>query len=589
MLTVRSFLAVSFAPGSAVAAAPAAVSALGDATVHTGDDGWVALGTEDTGDRVDEGARAFTVRLGKAARTRSGEVSADALAALLKDGAGVDGEALAALVPPFAAAHRAGPGAPIVVATDWLGFRQVFFWQGDGIAAVSTSALALKALAGAPLNTAALGLQSLVGWQVGLGTVFGGVRKLEAGSLAVLAAGRVAVDRYIDPSLEIGETPSVAAAAEEMAGLLEEFQTAYLGDHPDTVLQLTGGQDTRVLLCAVPAKLRPGLRALTVDVHGGSDARHAAGLAEMCGLNHQIYWLDDQDPITPAHAHALALEAAAALDCMASPLALAPLLLAESHLEQGHRLSGLGGEACRGFWYFGQPRHATTSRRHVEQLASWRLYANERVLDQALEPGFAAAAQTDALDLIWAGFEGTSSDWLLATDQFYLYQRMQRWAGAHGSVAHTNRHFINPMFDRRFIQIAHAVSPDDKRGGRLTGQLIQRLDPALAAVPLDSGLIPAKLGQGGLGTRAAAARVTANRLARKIRQRIRRGSKAQLGAGEMAALVVAHWRAQPDAVAPLRGNGIVREAWLDETLAGTDAVPAATVAFLTNLLVATAP
>jgi asparagine synthase (glutamine-hydrolysing) len=585
---VRSFLAVSFASqGPAAAAQAAAVGALGDATVYSAGNGWVALGAEDPGDRVEDQARAFTVRLGRAARTRAGEVSTDALAALLKDGAGVDGTSLAALVPPFAAAHRASPGAPTVVATDWLGFRQIFYWQGDGVAAVSTSALALKALSGAPLNTAALGLQSLVGWQVGLGTVFGGVSKLAAGSLAVLDGGRVQVNEYIAPSLDLGgPAPTIDAAVTEMAELLEEFQTGYLNDHPSTVLQLTGGQDTRVLLCAVPAKMRPGLRALTVDVHGGSDARHAAKLSELCGLDHEIYWLDDQPPVTPSVAYGLALEAAAALDCMASPLALGPLLLAESNLEQGHRLSGLGGETCRGFYYFGQPRHGSTSRRLVNQLATWRLYANEAVLAHALEPDFAAAAQTDALDLIWAGFEGTSSEWLRAIDQFYLYQRMQRWAGSHGSVAATNRFFINPMFDRRFVQIAHAVSPDDKRGGRLTGQLIARLDPALAAVPLDSGLIPAKLGQGGIGTRAAAARVTANRLARKIRQRVRGGSKAQLGANEMAALVVAHWRAEPDAVAPLRGNGIVREAWLNEMLSGTTAVPAATVAFLTNLIVA---
>ncbi|WP_433083958.1 hypothetical protein ACQP1P_06180 [Dactylosporangium sp. CA-052675] len=585
---MRSFLAVSFAPGAAPGTpAPAAVAALGEATVFPGADGWVALGAQDPGDRVEEQARAFTVRLGRAARTRSGEVSTDALAGLLKDGSGVDGTALAALVPPFAAAHRSSPTAPTVVATDWLGFLQVFSWQGDGVAAVSTSALALKALAGSTLNTAALGLQSLVGWQVGLGTVFGDVFKLEAGSLAVLSGGRVRAQRYIEPSLQLdGATPTVETAVEEMAGLLEDFQTAYLGDHPATVLQLTGGQDTRVLLCAVPAKLRPGLRALTVDVHGGSDARHAARLSELCGLDHQIYWLDDQPPVTPADAWRLALEASAALDCMASPLALAPLLLAESNLEQGHRLSGLGGETCRGFYYFGQPRGATTSQALVAKLANWRLYANEAVLPQALEPDFAARAQTDALELIWAGFEGTSSEWLRAIDQFYLFQRMQRWAGAHGSVAATNRFFINPMFDRRFVQLAHAVSPEDKRGGRLTGQLIERLDPKLAAVPLDSGLIPAKLGQGGIGTRAAAARVTAGRLARKIRQRVRGGSKAQLGAGEWAALVVDHWRADPGAVAPLRGNGIVRESWLDETLSGTAAVPAATVAFLTNLIVA---
>lgn len=585
VVAVRSFLAVSYAPGAPAAVrapSPAAVDLLGTATVSTQDDGWVAFGAEDPGDRVTD--QGFTVRLGRAARTRSGDVSTDTLATLLVDGAG--GAALAELVPPFAAAHRAGPGAPIVTATDWLGFRQIFYWQGDGVAAVSTSALALRTLAGASLNTAALGLQSLVGWQVGLGTVFAGVSKVAAGSRAVLTGGRVTISRYVDASLDLDQAPSFAATVDEMAELLLDFQTSYLGDHPSTVLQLTGGQDTRVLLCAVPPKLRPGLRALTLDVHGGSDARHAAKLSDLCGLDHEIYWLDDQPPITPAVAYGLTLDASAALDCMASPLALAPLLLAEGNLEQGHRLSGLGGETCRGFYYFGQPRHAVTSKRLVNHLATWRLYANEAVAAQALEPDFAAAAQVDALDLIGASFEGTSPEWLRATDQFYLFQRMQRWAGAHGSVAATNRFFINPMFDRRFVQLAHALSPDDKRAGRLTGQLIEKLDPALAAVPLDSGLIPAKLGQGGLATRAATARVTAHRVARKIRQRVRRSGRAQLGANEMAELVVSHWRADPGSVAALRGNGIVRESWLDGLLSGAHTAPTGTVAFLTNLLTA---
>jgi asparagine synthase (glutamine-hydrolysing) len=598
VVAVKSFLAVSFAPGTpAQRRAPlmAAVTHIGPvagrgiAVVHSDDTGWVAFGEEDPYDETADGA-GFTVRLGRAARTRTEDVTTATLGGLLNDGTRVDGAALAALLPPFAAAHRTYPGGPIVVATDWLGFRQIFIWQGDGVAAVSTSALALRALAGAGpagLNLSNVGLQSLVGWQVGLDTVFTGVSKVGDGSFAVLSDGRVRVSRYIERSLELDERPGFAATVAEMAELLSEFHTNYLADHPSTVLQLTGGQDTRVLLSAVPAKLRPGLRALTLDVHGGADARHAARLSELCGLDHDIYWVDDQAPITPATASELTLRAAAELDCMASPLALAPLLLAESNLDQGHRLSGLGGETCRGFYYFGQPHHTATSTQLVNRLATWRLYANEAVSDAVLEPDFAAAAQADALRLIGASFDGTASEWLRATDEFYLFQRMQRWSGAHGSFAAANRFFINPMFDRRFVQLAHAVSPEDKRGGRLTGQLIAKLDPALAAVPLDSGLIPAKLGQGGLGTRAASARVTAKRLARKIRQRVSRSGRAQLGANEMAALVVAHWRARPDAVAALRGNGIVRESWLDDVLAGQAQAPAATVAFLTNLLVAT--
>ncbi len=59
------------------------------------------------------------------------------------------GAELARVFPPFAVAHRASAGEPIHVAVDWLGFFQLYVWQGVGVAAVSTSARALAVLAGA--------------------------------------------------------------------------------------------------------------------------------------------------------------------------------------------------------------------------------------------------------------------------------------------------------------------------------------------------------------------------------------------------------------------------------------------------------
>lgn len=578
---MRSFLAVS----GELAPTPAVLAHLaGEPEVTRGAGGWVALGGADPADRVDASG-AFTVRLGKAVRTRSGDVSTDALGVLLHAGVKVDGALLAAIVPPFAAAHRDGPESPVVAATDWLGFQQLFWWQGPGGAAVSTSALALRALAGAALDPQALAVQSLVGWQIGLRTVFAGVHKVPAGNLAVLDQGQITLHRYVEESLAVdGPPPSVEEAAVEQAALMTEFHRNYLRDHPRSVLQLTGGQDTRVLLAAIPAELRRDLPALTLDVHGGVDSRFATRLAEMTGMKLQVHWMDEGPEVTPAAAFDLALRAARELDCMASPLALAPLLRAEAQLDQGHRLSGLGGETCRGFYYFGQPSGAVTGPKLIEKLATWRLYANEAVSPEALSPDFAASARASALSLITESFEGYPSEWLAATDHFYLYQRMQRWSGAHGSHAAANRHFINPMFDRRFIQLAHAVRPSDKRDGLLTGRLISLLDPALAAVPLDSGLIPNRLGKPGLAARTAAYRVTAQKAARKIRQKLRGQGRPQLGAAEMASLVVAHWRVEPSVAAPLRDTGLVNTSWLDEVLAArTDPAPA-TVAFLLNLL-----
>jgi asparagine synthase (glutamine-hydrolysing) len=267
---------------------------------------------------------------------------------------------------------------------------------------------------------------------------------------------------------------------------------------------------------------------------------------------------------------------------MASPLALAPLLLAESGLDQGHRFSGLGGEVARGFYYAGNPSTATTSSRLVERLARWRIFANEAVEPEALDPEFYGHARSATLaaltDLFPAG------DWLRATDHFYLFQRMRRWSGTHSSVAAERRFFINPMLDRRFIELALAVAPADKRDSILLGRLTNRLDPTLAQIPLDSGLSPARLGRRTALTRVAVATLTGRKVASKVRQRLRRGRRPQLGAEHASTLVLEHWRTYPASCAALYDIPFVRREWLDDVLAGSRQATPTTMAFLVNLV-----
>ena len=198
---MRAFLAVSVDPGTTLAPAPRALSYLdgtGGVVTHEAADGWLAWTGPEQDDDIGDPAHGFTVRLTRSVRTRAGDVPAKALAAMLGDGSTIDGAGLAAILPPFAAAHRAGPGRPIVVCGDWVGMRQLFRWQGAGVAAVSTSALALAALSGAQLDPATVGMQSLLGHQVGTNTLFSGVSKLAHGSLAVLHNGMVEQHRYLD-------------------------------------------------------------------------------------------------------------------------------------------------------------------------------------------------------------------------------------------------------------------------------------------------------------------------------------------------------------------------------------------------------
>lgn len=581
---MRSFLAVTVAPHAPAAARRPSLPALaclvdGDTVLdhveETGG-GWLATAGSDPDDLRGTGG-AFTARLSRVARTRENDVSTADLAAMLTDDA-----ALTALLPPFAVAHRAAGDASIVVAGDWLGFRQLYYWQGEGTAAVATSARALAVLAGGRLDPIGLGAQALIGWQVGDATIFEGVRALPPATVATLENGSVHLRRYAEPLRAAEGPPTLDDAVEEMAAILSAWQAAYLEAHPDAVLQLTGGHDSRILLGAIPEKLRAGLRALTLGDEASRDVAIAAELSARYGLRHQVHRLDEQPWPTPSQAHALALAAAQALECLASPLALAPLLLAEAQLEQGHRLSGLGGEVARGFYYAGQPIHGVTSARLVERLARWRLFSNEAVEPAALDERFLAGARESTLTTLTGLF--APGDWLRATDEFYLYHRMHRWAGVHGTVAAVRRHSVNPMFDRRFLELALTVAPADKRDSLLLGRLMSRLDPQLAAIPLDSGLVPARLGRRSPATRLALATVTARKAARKVGQRLTRSRRPQLGAANAAELVLAHWRAEPAACAPLYDLPVLRRDWLDGLLAGGQPAQPTTIAFLVNLL-----
>ena len=83
------------------------------------------------------------------------------------------------MLPPFAALGAAGDG--LVLASDTMGFRQLFDRRGPGWQALSTSARALAALGDGRLDREALLLQSLLGWQLGQRTLFDGRHQARPG------------------------------------------------------------------------------------------------------------------------------------------------------------------------------------------------------------------------------------------------------------------------------------------------------------------------------------------------------------------------------------------------------------------------
>ena len=56
--------------------------------------------------------------------------------------------------------------------------------------------------------------------------------------------------------------------------------------------------------------------------------------------------------------------------------------------------------------------------------------------------------------------------WLEATDHFYMYERVQRWAGVTDTAVCLDRRTVNPMLDRDFLDLVVALplGPSPERG-----------------------------------------------------------------------------------------------------------------------------
>jgi asparagine synthase (glutamine-hydrolysing) len=521
----------------------------------------------------------LALSLSRVARSAHGTVSPAEIADAMRD----DPATLTRLLPPFAAVR--GDERGVTMVADSMGFRQLYHSTPDagGPPVLSSSALVAGWARRAALDTTAVAVQSLLGWQLGQRTLLSGVDKLAPGAVAHLGTDGVRVQKTQLPreaELTLEEAVSRAAA------LLRSSLNTLLDDHPDAVLQLTGGQDSRLLLSAIPVARRRGLRAMTLGEPSSGDVIVATRLAERYGLQHDVHSLAALDGVSAADAWDLAQRSAIQLDGMSDPIALAALTIAERSFEQGVRISGLGGEVARGFYYIGAVHARSFTRKDAQQLAAWRMFVNESVEPGLLDPEFAAWARATADDEVASVMIAAGDEWFRATDELYLRHRMQRWAGVTDTAVGSGRMIINPMLCQDFLRIASRLPPEDKAHSRFLSRLQMELDPELGRIPLEGRSAPIASAYPGPWTTAAGAMTTGRRLARKVVQRVRRGNRAPAGGFILAGKVVAHWREHPELLAPAEVSGLIRPGWIEQVLRGQVVPRPSSIAFLTNLIIA---
>jgi asparagine synthase (glutamine-hydrolysing) len=477
-----------------------------------------------------------------------------------------------------------GDDDELLATTDALGFRHLYVARGSKWSGVSTSTSLLASRLQGTFDHEALAVQSQLGWQLEQRTLYAGVAKVKPSSILRISDGQIRTETFANDPVPSSIHLDVAVA--DAARTLRAYLSGYLDDHPDAILQLTGGLDSRILLSAIPPAQRHGLRVLTLRVPGVPDFDIAAALCKRFGMHHEVISLDGLDDLDHNQAYAMCIAAAGQIDFMSDPLAHASLSFAESRAEAGPRLSGLGGEVARGFYYHGLRTNAPVTRRRAQRLAAWRMFANESVEPAGLDAEFGSWARNFSIKDVCRVLDETRLPWFPATDVLYLAHRMQRWAGILSSASSVDRRVVNPMLDDRFLRIARELSPKDKRNALFLSRLLLALDPDLAAIPLDGRPTPLVYANRSVRNTAQLLRSDMAKFQHKVVQRMRHTNRAPAGGEMLAAKVVEHWQSDPELLEPLRKLDIFDLKWLEGVIEGRVIPRSSSVSFMVNLIAA---
>lgn len=393
---------------------------------------------------------------------------------------------------PATAIVREGP--VLAAWCDRYGIGQLYMFESDGLAAVSTSSTLLAELFSRPPDRTALVGFALTGNFIGDASGFVAIRKLPLGKRVVLEGGRCRFEQAASP-LDYRDKPesTLEEVTEAFVAAVRRMHKAF----PDAELELSGGLDSRLILAALPPEARRGKRAMTIGPAGSGDARVAAILAEREGLEHRLVSSDGFSRLDADGIEALLARIAIGYDHLANPLDKLAIVSAglAAGPEPKARFGGQNGEILRGFYYTAQPIEQRPGEDLARRLVTWRLEANDRVSDELLDLANCREAITAAREeCVSMMLSGGEAHWWQALDRLYLTQRMPRWVGAGSANRFIGRTSLYPFLDPEFVDASMRLPGSLKRGSQAAYRMLSRIDPALALLPLDNGIVPGKAG-----------------------------------------------------------------------------------------------
>ncbi len=381
----------------------------------------------------------------------------------------------------------------VYVITDLIGSRHAFMRALPHGIALASSSLVLAALA--PTKPDALGIEEFI--RTGViyedRSFYAEVRKLEPASIYQFGEGKqIARQRYwslseLTPNKFDGE-----AAVEAFSEAIVKGARAVGKLVPRLLCDLTGGYDSRALAASF-LSADVDFETTVTGAPDRPDVVVAEQLSHITGKRHTPVDLSQQ-PVTFAAVNDALGVTDGEYDCVEYGLGVLPVHWRTAH---AYDLSANGsfGEVARGYWWeLLLPRTGAS-----EPLDARKVAAGRYVVDPNSPQLFDTTATTRLIEHFTALIQRANSELsdrpnTLQMDNTYLQLRMHRWQGRIASATDQLRLCLSPFMLRPALEVMLQATPRIRQRSLLVRAMLKRLQPRLAAAPLEHGYPAEPLG-----------------------------------------------------------------------------------------------
>jgi asparagine synthetase B (glutamine-hydrolysing) len=370
----------------------------------------------------------------------------------------------------------------LLIATDRLATKKIYFWKAGDTILLSTE---LRALLGHPLSppremdTVSVEQFLITSHLVDTRSLIKGVSLLEPGTITRITRGGLDTKHYWRPSIVPANDDGLDAWADRLAEVLAPAVEARCDQSP-LLLPLSGGLDSRSIAAFIPPSMAVAAKTCSFGHAHCYDVRYGRGVSNALGAKFQ------QLSIPKDFYRSYLGPVQTICDGEVSIEALPMYRLIEAGSLGQTTLMGFLGDALSGGHLVGLPgsMDATAGMDAIWRKKYQSMGFSEQQLEDVLLPEHYRAVKGSTRAIMRAALETADADTLdekaLVVE---LQHRQSRYISYFGRLLSTHLHVEFPFLDIDVMDTFLAMPLNHRLGQRAYRRMLARHAPRLASVP----------------------------------------------------------------------------------------------------------